>query len=245
MLQLADCRFGFIVASKDIIFFFKQIDGSNKYACILKWRIPEFENTTITCLSVQENDHPTRLKDSYLTISTKNSQIFYLNLYKQVYFPDSQQIQREFTQESNQNDESDDAPKKGKQPEVQLPMLKVVGVKEDEEFNLQQSKIKEKEKKENEALIEKVNYVTVGGGNHHGDVAAIDICISRPIIVSMSKIDVTVRIWNYHTGKCELIKSFNAEQERGQLLNGIALHPSGYYMAIAFSDKVKIYFIMD
>lgn len=126
-----------------------------------------------------------------------------------------------------------------------MPQLKVVGVKEDEDYNNSVAKIKEKEKKENEALIEKINYVTVGGGNHHGEVAAIDICISRPIIVSMSKIDVTVRIWNYHTGKCELTKSFIPEQERGQLLNGIALHPSGYYMAIAFSDKVKIYFIMD
>lgn len=57
--------------------------------------------------------------------------------------------------------------------------------------------------------------------------------------------DRTVRIWNYHTGKCELTKSFLAESERDIELLDIALHPSGYYLAIAFTDKVKIYFIMD
>jgi hypothetical protein len=84
-------------------------------------------------------------------------------------------------------------------------------VLEDEEFINMQSKNKSKEKRENESLIENVNYITVGGGFHAGEVSAMDICIVRPIVVSMSKDDVTVRIWNYHTGKCEMIKSYAPE----------------------------------
>jgi hypothetical protein len=84
-------------------------------------------------------------------------------------------------------------------------------VKEDEDYINMNHKSKSKEKKENEELIERINYTTIGGGFHSGEISAMDICIVRPIIVTMSKEDVTVRIWNYYTGRCELIKSYAAE----------------------------------
>ena len=64
-----------------------------------------------------------------------------------------------------------------------------------------------KAKRDNEALIEKINYEVVGGngGFHQGEISHMDTCIQRPIIVTLSKTDSTIRVWNYDTGNCEII----------------------------------------
>ena len=76
----------------------------------------------------------------------------------------------------------------------------------------------------------------------------MDICIQRPIIATLSKVDSTIRVWNYESGECELVKSYafmkKAEGNNQNYLHSIALHPSGFYMAIGYNDKVKIYHLL-
>lgn len=94
-------KFGFIVASPDVLYFFqfKASKGNSKgkgtYHCVLKWRASEFTNTHITSISVCETDDEKTPEDSNLAISTKNHQIMYVNLYKQVYFPDYKKMVKE------------------------------------------------------------------------------------------------------------------------------------------------------
>ncbi|KAL6600059.1 WD40 repeat-like protein [Neocallimastix sp. 'constans'] len=68
---------------------------------------------------------------------------------------------------------------------------------------------------------------------HVGPIICIDICARKPIIASCG-VDRCVKIWNYYTGDCELDKSF---QEK---IFSIALHPSGLFMLIGFSDKLRL-----
>lgn len=105
-------------------------------------------------------------------------------------------------------------------------------------------------KKEKENLIDKINYEVVGSGFHQGEVSSMDICIQRPIIATLSKADSTIRVWNYASGDCELNKGYHSLQNEFKnsnvtYLQSIALHPSGFYLAIAFIDKVKIYHLLD
>jgi WD40 repeat protein len=98
-------------------------------------------------------------------------------------------------------------------------------------------------------LIEKINYITVANGFHQGEISSMDICIQRPIIATLSKTDSTIRVWNYESGDCELMKSYQFmlkefEGTNQSYLHSIALHPSGFYMAIGFNDKVKIYHLL-
>jgi WD40 repeat protein len=104
-------------------------------------------------------------------------------------------------------------------------------------------------KKENQALIDEIKYFAVASGFHSGEISYMDICIQRPIIATLSKTDSTIRVWNYDTGECELSKSYVSLQKEfassnQTYLQSIALHPSGFYLAIGFIDKVKIYHLM-
>ena len=104
-------------------------------------------------------------------------------------------------------------------------------------------------KRENQALIDEIKYFAVASGFHTGEISNMDICIQRPIIATLSKTDSTIRVWNYDTGECELSKSYLSLQKEfassnQAYLQSIALHPSGFYLAIGFIDKVKIYHLM-
>lgn len=46
--------------------------------------------------------------------------------------------------------------------------------------------------------------------------------------------DLTIRIWNYHTGKVELVKKYQTN------VNVIALHPTGIFVAVGFSDQLRL-----
>ena len=56
--------------------------------------------------------------------------------------------------------------------------------------------------------------------------------------------DQTVRIWNYITNTCELTENFADINIGLKPLSAAALHPSGYYMAVALVDHVCIYHIL-
>ncbi|ORY40884.1 WD40 repeat-like protein [Neocallimastix californiae] len=59
----------------------------------------------------------------------------------------------------------------------------------------------------------------------------------KPIIASCG-VDRYVKLWNYFTGECELDKCF---QEN---VYSVALHPSGLFILIGFSDKLRLMSIL-
>ena len=81
----------------------------------------------------------------------------------------------------------------------------------------------------------------------------MDVALQRPLLVTCSQQDASVRIWNYAAMKCELAKKlyvvdkdamdFVGESMSKPLLS-VAFHPSGYYLAIGFIDKVRIFHVL-
>ncbi|XP_076813301.1 cilia- and flagella-associated protein 57-like [Clavelina lepadiformis] len=68
---------------------------------------------------------------------------------------------------------------------------------------------------------------------HSSTITGLDICIRKPLIATCS-LDHSVRIWNYETNSLELYKVFQEEAY------SIALHPSGLYILVGFSDKLRL-----
>ncbi|XP_022105499.1 cilia- and flagella-associated protein 57-like [Acanthaster planci] len=68
---------------------------------------------------------------------------------------------------------------------------------------------------------------------HYNMITGLDVCCRKPLIATCS-IDRTVRIWNYETTTLELHKEFQEEAY------SIALHPSGLYVLVGFSDKLRL-----
>lgn len=59
----------------------------------------------------------------------------------------------------------------------------------------------------------KLNYELLGKGFHSGKITCMDISIQRSIIVTCSKEDFTIRIWNYYTGQQELSRVFLLDKD--------------------------------
>ncbi|KAL8584312.1 hypothetical protein ACOMHN_014731 [Nucella lapillus] len=68
---------------------------------------------------------------------------------------------------------------------------------------------------------------------HNGQIQGLDVCIRKPLIATCS-LDRSVRIWNNETCNLELYKVFAEEAY------SIALHPSGLYILVGFSDKLRL-----
>ncbi|KAM6962429.1 cilia- and flagella-associated protein 57-like [Aplochiton taeniatus] len=68
---------------------------------------------------------------------------------------------------------------------------------------------------------------------HSGVITGLSICIRKPIIATCS-LDQSVRIWNFKTNTLELYKEFQEEAF------SIALHPSGLFVLVGFSDKLRL-----
>jgi WD40 repeat protein len=100
-----------------------------------------------------------------------------------------------------------------------------------------------------EEIRRKVNLKYVYDGFHNGSINSMSICKHRPFIVTCSQEDSTIRIWNYLNYKCELARKFYVgagEDSQGNIkpLSCVALHPNGYYMAVAFINKLRFYHIL-
>lgn len=70
-------------------------------------------------------------------------------------------------------------------------------------------------------------------GFHSGGITAIDVAVQRPILVTASRDDSTVRLWNYLTGVCELAREYYVVEDaairaQAKPLSAVAIHPSGY-----------------
>ncbi|KAJ3066314.1 Cilia- and flagella-associated protein 57, partial [Rhizoclosmatium hyalinum] len=68
---------------------------------------------------------------------------------------------------------------------------------------------------------------------HHGQITGMDTCIRKPLIATCSS-DKSVRVWNYIDSSSELVKYFAEEAY------SVALHPSGLYILVGFSDKLRL-----
>ena len=84
-------------------------------------------------------------------------------------------------------------------------------------------------------------------GYHHSPITSMNISLKRNILVTTSNKDSSIKIWNYLNGLseyCSLIFS-EQKQENKQIIKNfnilsLALHPTGYYMAM--SNQVMIWF---
>ena len=82
-------------------------------------------------------------------------------------------------------------------------------------------------------------------GFHNGPITSMDVSLQRPIIVTTSKFDRTVRVWNYLTGHCEYCKIIleekdNNEEKELNILS-CAIHPNGYYIAISDNEMIRFF----
>uniref|UniRef100_A0A3Q4B5Q5 EML-like second beta-propeller domain-containing protein n=1 Tax=Mola mola TaxID=94237 RepID=A0A3Q4B5Q5_MOLML len=68
---------------------------------------------------------------------------------------------------------------------------------------------------------------------HSESITGLSICVRKPIVATCS-LDYTVRIWNYETKAMDLCKEFQEE------VYCVALHPSGLFILIGFSYKIKL-----
>ncbi|XP_064847950.1 cilia- and flagella-associated protein 57-like [Oncorhynchus masou masou] len=68
---------------------------------------------------------------------------------------------------------------------------------------------------------------------HSNTITGLSICIRKPLIATCS-LDHSVRIWNFETNVLELHKEFQEEAF------SVALHPSGLFILVGFSDKLRL-----
>lgn len=80
---------------------------------------------------------------------------------------------------------------------------------------------------------DQIYFETLAQSFHNGQVLGLDVCIRKPLIATCSS-DKSVRIWNYETCNLELYREFPEEAL------SIALHPSGLYILVGFSDKLRL-----
>ena len=76
----------------------------------------------------------------------------------------------------------------------------------------------------------------------------MDLAVQRPLLATCSKTDSTLRIWNYMTFQCEMVKCLTLQHtsrpaEPVKPLS-IAFHPSGYILAGGFSSQAIIWHLL-
>ena len=73
----------------------------------------------------------------------------------------------------------------------------------------------------------------------------MDVAQQRPIIITCSKNDKTIRIWNYLTGHCEYCKIILEERDNNEEkeinILAVAVHPNGYYLAISDIEMIRFF----
>lgn len=55
----------------------------------------------------------------------------------------------------------------------------------------------------NESMDKEVKVDQLAKGFHSGPITAMDVAVQRPLIVTCSREDSTIRIWNYYKNTCE------------------------------------------
>ncbi|KAF7208966.1 cilia- and flagella-associated protein 57 isoform X1 [Nothobranchius furzeri] len=68
---------------------------------------------------------------------------------------------------------------------------------------------------------------------HSSAITGLSTCILKPLVATCS-LDRSVRIWNYETKELELYREFQEEAY------SVALHPTGLFVLVGFSDKLRL-----
>eukprot|EP00698_Gefionella_okellyi_P005561 TRINITY_DN15065_c0_g1_i1.p1 TRINITY_DN15065_c0_g1~~TRINITY_DN15065_c0_g1_i1.p1 ORF type:complete len:1237 (-),score=364.60 TRINITY_DN15065_c0_g1_i1:70-3780(-) len=76
-------------------------------------------------------------------------------------------------------------------------------------------------------------FTVMFGGFHSGPITGLDVCLRRPLVITCSS-DKSIRVWNYNTRKCELLKQFSEEAYC------LSVHPLGTYVVAGFADKLRL-----
>ncbi|XP_063795375.1 cilia- and flagella-associated protein 57 [Pseudophryne corroboree] len=68
---------------------------------------------------------------------------------------------------------------------------------------------------------------------HSSAITGLSVCVRKPLIATCS-LDHSVRIWNFENNTLELYKEYQEEAY------SVSLHPSGLYVLVGFSDKLRL-----
>jgi len=68
---------------------------------------------------------------------------------------------------------------------------------------------------------------------HHDAIKGLSLAVRKPLVATCSA-DCSIRIWNYLDNSVELMKYFPEEAL------SIALHPSGLFLLVGFTDKLRM-----
>ncbi|XP_039971838.1 cilia- and flagella-associated protein 57 isoform X1 [Xiphias gladius] len=80
---------------------------------------------------------------------------------------------------------------------------------------------------------EKLHFEFLSQSFHSKSITGLSICLRKPLAAT-SSLDHSVRIWNYETKVLELYKEFQEEAY------SVALHPTGLFILVGFSDKLRL-----
>lgn len=83
-----------------------------------------------------------------------------------------------------------------------------------------------------------INDLTVGG-HHVTSIISADVAFERSLIATLGS-DGSLRIWNYLTGKCELLHYFKENEESLAL----AFHSSGFQILVSTNDRVILFNVL-
>ena len=90
-----------------------------------------------------------------------------------------------------------------------------------------------------------ITFNVICEGFHCGPITTMDVASQRPIIITTSTTDKTVRVWNYLTGHCEYCKIILEEKEdcaeKEMDILAVAIHPNGYYIAISDVEMIRFF----
>lgn len=81
--------------------------------------------------------------------------------------------------------------------------------------------------------VTQIEFKYLGEPLHIDSIIDLSVCSWKSIAMTASR-DHTVRIWNYETMKVELLKKFLID------IRVVALHPSGIFAAIGFTDILRL-----
>ncbi|EAR88012.2 WD domain, G-beta repeat protein (macronuclear) [Tetrahymena thermophila SB210] len=93
-------------------------------------------------------------------------------------------------------------------------------------------------------MDKKLKFDYIYNGFHFGPITMMDICLQRPLIATCCQRDSTIRIWNYMNYRCELARKFVTDTNDKSPLLSMSFHPTGYYLAAGFIDKLRIYHVL-
>ena len=84
-----------------------------------------------------------------------------------------------------------------------------------------------------------MQFVSVLPDSHTGGVSSMDICRGRAIMISVSAVDKSIRLWNLASNSCEVSKEFLDSPLC------VSVHPSGWIACVGFSDKLRLVHILN